>query len=105
MPDGDRPVAGLPDVVARRLAIHGRVQGVWYRASAKAEAQRLGLRGWVRNRLDGSVEALVIGPPDAVEAFVAWACEGPPKAEVTRIDITVEVVEEAVAGFEQRPTA
>lgn len=105
MPDGDRPVAGLPDVVARRLAIHGRVQGVWYRASAKAEAQRLGLRGWVRNRLDGSVEALVIGPPDAVEAFVAWAYEGPPKAEVTRIDITVEVVEEAVAGFEQRPTA
>ncbi|MBS0543809.1 MAG: acylphosphatase [Proteobacteria bacterium] len=105
MPDGDSPVAGPPDVVARRLAIHGRVQGVWYRASATMQARSLGLRGWVRNRLDGSVETLVIGPSGAVEAFVAWAYEGPPKAEVARIDITVEVVEEAVAGFEQRPTA
>lgn len=105
MPDDDPPVAGLPDIVTRRLAIHGRVQGVWYRASATMQAQALGLRGWVRNRLDGSVEALVIGPSSAVEAFVAWAYEGPPKAEVTRIDITVAIVEEAIAGFEQRPTA
>ncbi|ATE59077.1 acylphosphatase [Thauera sinica] len=99
MPDGD-PSA----FAARRLAIHGRVQGVGYRAGARAEAIRLDLRGWVRNRLDGSVEALVIGAPGAIEAFVAWAHEGPPRAQVTRIDVTPADAEPA-AGFEQRPTA
>ncbi|MFT3759360.1 acylphosphatase [Thauera sp.] len=89
---------------ARLLRIHGKVQGVWYRASAQTEATRLGLCGWVRNRLDGSVEALVIGPLPAVETFVAWAHQGPPQARVTRIDISI-AKDEITDGFEQRPTA
>ena len=89
---------------ARLLRIHGKVQGVWYRASAQAEATRIGLRGWVRNRLDGSVEALVIGPLPAIEAFVRWAHDGPPQARVARIDVST-AEGEATNGFEQRPTA
>lgn len=92
------------EVSSRRLDIHGRVQGVWYRASAQAEATRLGLRGWVRNRHDGRVEALVIGELAAIEAFIDWAYQGPPKAEVTRIEISAAEAE-AIEGFEQRPTA
>ncbi len=74
------------EVVARSLRIHGRVQGVSYRASAQIEAQRLGLSGWVRNRSDGSVEALVAGRQDAIDRFIDWARRGPPAARVDRID-------------------
>jgi acylphosphatase len=90
--------------VTRRLAIHGKVQGVWYRASAQAEATRLGLRGWVRNRREGWVEALVVGPQPAIDGFIDWARQGPPKAEVARIEISA-ADEETLEGFEQRPTA
>lgn len=73
--------------IARHLLIHGRVQGVAYRASAAAEARRLGLDGWVRNRADGSVEAVVAGPEAAVARFIQWAQDGPPNARVTRVEI------------------
>ncbi|WP_341643688.1 acylphosphatase [Thauera sp. SDU_THAU2] len=99
MPEQDQP-----QTAARLLRIHGKVQGVWYRAGAQAEATRLGLCGWVRNRLDGSVETLLIGPLPAVDAFIGWAHQGPPKARVARIDVSA-ADEEAVNGFEQRPTA
>lgn len=92
------------EIVARRLSIHGRVQGVWYRASAQTEASRLGLRGWVRNRHDGSVEALVIGIQAAIDDFIDWAQVGPPMAQVLRIEISV-ADEEPTDGFEQRPSA
>ena len=92
------------EIVARRLSIHGRVQGVWYRASAQTEASRLGLRGWVRNRHDGSVDALVIGIQAAIDDFIDWAQVGPPKAQVLRIEISV-ADEEPTDGFEQRPSA
>ncbi|QDF98607.1 acylphosphatase [Azoarcus sp. DD4] len=72
-------------VIARLLRIHGRVQGVSYRASAQTEAVRLGLSGWVRNRHDGSVEALVSGRVEAVEDFIGWAHIGPPAARVDRV--------------------
>ena len=91
------------EIVARHLSIQGRVQGVWYRASAQAEAHRLGLRGWVHNRHDGSVEALVIGMQAAIDAFIDWAQVGPPKAQVLRIEIST-ADEEPTEGFEQRPT-
>jgi acylphosphatase len=71
---------------ARRLLIHGRVQGVAYRASAATEARRLGLDGWVRNRPDGTVEALVSGAAAAVASFIAWARRGPPQARVSRVE-------------------
>ena len=67
------------------LQIQGRVQGVWFRESMRREAERLGVVGWVRNRPDGSVEAVAQGAPEAVDALVEWARIGPPQARVERI--------------------
>lgn len=107
VPDGKSPLPDAPsqgrDRIARRLRIHGRVQGVWYRGSATAEAVRLRLAGWVRNRSDGTVEALVIGPLAAVEAFVAWAHRGPSNARVSRVEV-FETDLDSLPSFEQRPT-
>ena len=90
------------DPSARHLIIHGKVQGVYYRASAEQEAQRLQLSGWVRNRFSGEVEAVVFGPEDKVEAFIDWAHQGPPAAEVTRIEISS--AEPPDEGFRVLPT-
>ena len=68
------------------LHIHGRVQGVGYRYAALRQAGRLGLRGFVRNREDGSVEAVAEGDEQSVADFVAWCREGPRGAAVTRVD-------------------
>ena len=92
--------------ICRRLVIHGLVQGVGYRWSMVSEAERIGgLAGWVRNRRDGTVEAVAHGEPAAVDALIAWAHNGPAGASVTR----VETSEHAEAGplgpgFEHRPT-
>ena len=88
--------------VTRRLAIRGRVQGVWFRESMRMEAERLGLTGWVRNRMDGSVEAVVQGASDAVDAIVGWAYRGPDAARVT--DVEVSDAGGDYAAFEKRPT-
>lgn len=69
------------------LVIRGRVQGVFYRASARARAEELGLTGWVRNREDGAVEAVAEGPDDRVDAFVRWCGQGPPGARVEGVDL------------------
>jgi len=69
------------------LQIFGVVQGVGYRWSMVKEARRLGVRGGVRNRRDGSVEAIVTGPTQALEQIIAWAREGPPSAKVTTVDV------------------
>lgn len=71
-----------------RLLIDGRVQGVGYRYSACAEARRLGLSGWVRNRSDGRVELEAEGPEAEVERMIAWCRCGPAFAEVSRVDVT-----------------
>jgi acylphosphatase len=68
-----------------RAIISGRVQGVSYRASTVDEARRLGLTGWVRNRLDGSVELEAEGPADGVAALLAWCTTGPPAARVDHV--------------------
>jgi acylphosphatase len=70
------------------LRIRGRVQGVSYRESARAEALRLGLTGWVRNLADGSVEAVAEGPLEALESFVRWSQRGPPLAQVSQVERT-----------------
>ncbi len=88
--------------VTHRLVIAGRVQGVWFRESMRREAERLGVAGWVRNRDDGTVEAMVHGDEAAIEAIVAWAHQGPPRARVTAV--TVEVGEGTYAAFEVRAT-
>jgi acylphosphatase len=77
----------MEDVVRRHVLVGGRVQGVFYRASAQREAARLRLSGLARNLHDGRVEMVVEGPVAAVDAFVAWARIGPPRAQVTTIQI------------------
>jgi acylphosphatase len=88
---------------AVNLRIHGRVQGVGYRAWAAARAARLGLVGWVRNRMDGTVEALVAGPAEAVEQMIAAAGTGPSAARVTAVDTTPADTPRET-GFRQLPT-
>ena len=87
-----------------RLRITGRVQGVGYRAWALQMASRLGLRGWVRNRADGSVEALVIGDDDAVAAMIEACGEGPFAARVGEVAVS-EAADDGSCGFTPRPTA
>jgi acylphosphatase len=77
--------AEVADVTARTIkhvSIHGRVQGVGYRAFVEREALRAGIGGWVRNRRDGSVEALFAGEPDKVETVIALCRKGPFSARV-----------------------
>jgi acylphosphatase len=87
----------------KHLIIHGRVQGVGFRESMRWEADKLRITGWVRNRRDGTVEAVVDGTPDAVAQIVQWAHRGPPAASVTQVEVSE--ADGAFAGFEWRPTA
>ena len=90
------------DQVGRRLVIRGRVQGVGFRWSMVELALRLGVDGWVRNRRDGCVEALVCGPHAEVAAVIHWAGQGPAGARVEGVQ--VEESNERVDGFSQRAT-
>ena len=84
------------------MRIRGRVQGVFYRDSAQREAQRMELRGWVRNRSDGSVEAVAQGPPERVAALIDWCHEGPPLAQVAEVVVTEESGDTEELEFEVR---
>jgi len=87
-----------------RVVIHGRVQGVWYRGWTVEEARARGLSGWVRNRRDGTVEAVFDGPEDAVADMIATCRRGPPAARVLEVEEFPS--EEALAsGFHQAPSA
>ena len=88
--------------MAKHLVISGRVQGVGFRYSMSEEAARLGVTGWVRNRRDGSVEAVIDGAPDEVEGILAWARRGPRGASVTEVEISE--ISESFERFELRPT-
>jgi acylphosphatase len=90
-------------VRAARLRITGRVQGVGYRAWAMQTARRLGLRGWVRNRSDGSVEALVTGEEDAVTRMIEACREGPLGARVSDVAVS-DTEDDGSVGFTARPT-
>jgi acylphosphatase len=87
----------------RHLIITGRVQGVAYRASMARQADALGINGWVRNRSDGSVEAMIAGDAESVAAMIDWARHGPSGAEVEHV--ATELGSGSFEGFEQRPTA
>jgi acylphosphatase len=86
----------------KHLIISGRVQGVGFRYAMLATAERLGVTGWVRNRRDGTVEAVVDGDPTAVAAMIRWANTGPPGARVT--GVAVGDAEGQFGAFESKPT-
>lgn len=80
------------------LSIKGKVQGVFYRASAKEIAEKLGITGWIKNTDEGDVEAVVTGSHPQLQAFVAWCKTGPKRANVTEV-ISTEVVEKTFKDF------
>lgn len=87
-----------------RVVVSGRVQGVWYRAWTEQQARALGLDGWVRNRRDGTVEAVLAGEAEVVENMIRSLWEGPPLAQVTAIDRFEHSVP-VEPGFSVKPTA
>jgi acylphosphatase len=91
-------------MIRRRLHITGHVQGVFYRAWFAEEAESLGLDGWIRNRADGSVEAVVQGPSEAVDRMIDKAREGSPAARVDYVAVSEEPAGEVLQGFETRAT-
>jgi acylphosphatase len=100
---GDRPA-----VAPVHLSIQGRVQGVGFRDALCLQALQRGVEGWVRNRRDGSVEALIRGDAHAVGALIRWARHGPPAARVEQVEARPAGPDEAAAvepGFRRLPTA
>jgi acylphosphatase len=91
------------DITSLRVHVHGFVQGVGFRDFLIIAAQRQMLDGWVRNRSDGSVEALVSGPTKAVELFVSHATKGPAGAKVSAVDLH-NSEPPADKGFVRRPS-
>ena len=81
------------------LEIEGRVQGVYFRASTVAQAQRFGVTGWVRNCPDGSVEVLAEGARESIEKLIEWCRRGPEGARVSRVQIEWKQAESTFAGF------
>jgi acylphosphatase len=101
----DMDAAPAPDTTTCRVQVRGRVQGVGYRYSTVSQARALGLSGWVRNRADGSVEAVLQGPAPAVARMREWMRHQVPGARVDELvaqDLPAPV--ESFQGFEQRPT-
>jgi acylphosphatase len=95
----------MAEAACRLLRISGRVQGVGFRAFVQEQAMRLGLRGWVRNRRDGSVEALIVGENAAIDALTAALRRAPPGARIEGIDaIEATPVEIIGEDFDIRPT-
>lgn len=84
-----------------RCLVEGKVQGVFFRGATQKQAYRLGLKGWVRNLPDGRVEAVFEGQPESLERMVAWLHQGPPMAEVAKVE-RCEEPEEGLVGFEIR---
>jgi acylphosphatase len=91
-------------VIARRVVVRGRVQGVGYRFAMVGVAGSAGVHGWVRNRRDGTVEAVVQGEGSAVLAVVAWCEAGPPGAAVAAVEVSDEAVDATLRGFATRAT-
>ena len=92
-------------MIARRIRVHGRVQGVGFRYAMAGTAEAYGVTGWVRNRLDGTVEVYVQGEADAVQRAIDWCRHGPRSARVTAVDVSEEPVTDACIGFSALPTA
>ena len=93
----------MTERIAVRVVISGRVQGVWYRGWTVERARAAGLCGWVRNRKDGTVEAVFAGSPDTIEAMITECRDGPPLAKVDAI-AREDAQDEGWTGFSQMPT-
>ena len=92
-------------MLTRQIRVTGRVQGVGFRYALRAEALRLGIAGWVRNRADGSVEALLQSDEEKVERLIEWSRRGPPGARVDEVQsVPAEEPHRVHAAFEQRPS-
>ena len=91
----------MSETVRRRVVAHGRVQGVFFRDSARSKAAELGVTGWISNRSDGAVEAVFEGAPDAVAAMVDWSRQGPRGADVDRVEESEERPQ-GLTGFKVR---
>jgi acylphosphatase len=89
------------DVARRRVTVRGHVQGVFFRDSAREQAEANGVAGWIANRPDGTVEAVLEGPSDAVERVLEFLRSGPPRAGVEDVDVTDEEPR-GLSGFEVR---
>ncbi|HYZ80141.1 MAG TPA: acylphosphatase [Solirubrobacteraceae bacterium] len=89
------------DTIRRRLVVHGKVQGVFFRDSTREAAQNEGVAGWASNRPDGSVEVVLEGPPDAVESVAGYVRRGPSSAQVDHVE-THEETPEGLTGFRIR---
>jgi len=89
------------ELVRRRVVAHGRVQGVFFRDSARERARAHGVSGWVSNRADGGVEAVLEGPREAVERLIRFLETGPPRASVENVEVAEEPPE-GLTGFEVR---
>jgi acylphosphatase len=95
----DRTRASQTMLIRTRIVISGRVQGVYFRASAREVARAQGLSGWVRNRVDEAVEVVVEGDEAAVQAFITWCHDGPPGAYVSDVQVTTEAYTGEFQGF------
>jgi len=96
----------MSDTVTFHVSIGGLVQGVGYRDGLRQQAERLGITGWVRNRRDGTVEAVIRGRRDAVETLLGWARVGPPAARVAEVTVQQAPValQRNYTDFERLPT-
>ncbi len=99
-----QPDPSATDTIALRLDIYGQVQGVGYRHAMQTIACKLQLRGWVRNRRDGRVEALVQGPFDQVARLLVWCQHGPPLARVDQVEQQTQAPEPQWTEFLCRDT-
>ena len=88
-------------MIRRRVIVHGRVQGVFFRDATRRMAQQRGINGWITNRRDGAVEAVFEGDEESVESLVAFARKGPRGAQVERVDVFDEQPE-GLTGFNIR---
>ena len=90
----------MGEIARAHLMISGRVQGVFYRMETKSAADRIGVSGWVRNKRDGRVEAIVEGEKQKVDALIRWCKTGPPAARVHDVEVTWEPYQGKFASFE-----
>lgn len=85
-----------------RIFVYGKVQGVFFRANTRKKAKRLGIKGWVRNRKDGSVEILAEGKKEKIKELIGWARSGPPAARVEKIEKNKEKIKKEFRDFKIR---